>query len=101
MVAKRMRNHCATCGVKFAKPKGYAYCSKACENNRRGFDRVANETEMGVDSWLDRIYARRLDLGRDLEIAMPWDQEKIRKAIAATYAEEERFRKAVGQTEAV
>lgn len=81
----KWRRHCSTCGVLFDKPSTWAYCSKDCERNRRGRD---PSESAGADEWLDPIYARRLQLGLKLEVAMPWEREKLLEQIAATEREE-------------
>lgn len=81
----KWRHHCCTCGVKFDAPQKWAYCSKDCERNRRGRD---PSESVGADQWLDPIYARRLQLGLQLEVAMPWEKAGLREQIAATEREE-------------
>lgn len=68
----KLRRHCSTCGVQFDPPRTWAYCSKDCENARRGRDPSESH---GADHWLDPIYERRLRLSRQLENAMPWPTE--------------------------
>lgn len=82
---RKLRRHCSTCGVIFDKPSTWAYCSKDCERNRRGRD---PSESAGADQWLDPIYARRLQLGLQLEVAMPWEKAGLREQIAATEREE-------------
>lgn len=98
MVARKLRHHCSTCGLQFDRPQGWAYCSKDCERGRRGLDRTISES--GVDSWLDRIYERRLALGRRLEVAMPWEREELQSQIAATHAEESAMREQLAALDA-
>lgn len=66
MVARRLRNHCATCGKPHKKPSTWAYCSKDCENGRRGRD-ASDSGE--ADTWLLPIHQERLRLHRQLEHA--------------------------------
>lgn len=82
---RKLRRHCSTCGVIFDTPSTWAYCSKDCERNRRGRD---PSESVGADQWLDPIYARRLQLGLQLEVAMPWEKAGLREQIAATEREE-------------
>jgi hypothetical protein len=81
----KWRRHCSTCGVLFDKPSTWAYCSKHCETHRRGRD---PSESLGADEWLDPIYARRLQLGLQLEVAMPWERTRLLEQIAATEREE-------------
>lgn len=81
----KWRRHCSTCGVLFDKPSTWAYCSKHCETHRRGRD---PSESLGADEWLDPIYARRLQLGLQLEVAMPWERARLLEQIAATEREE-------------
>lgn len=95
----KLRRHCSTCGVQFDPPRTWAYCSKDCENGRRGRDPSESH---GADHWLDPIYERRLRLSRQLESAMPWPTEvggrlvpsrdEILEQIAATDREESAVR---------
>lgn len=83
---RKIRRHCSTCGVPFDEPdRTWAYCSKDCENARRGRDPSESE---GADKWLDPIYERRLQLSLQLEIAMPWEKADLQEQIAATEREE-------------
>lgn len=83
---RKIRRHCSTCGVPFDEPdRTWAYCSKDCENARRGRDPSESE---GADKWLDPIYERRLQLSLQLEIAMPWERADLQEQIAATEREE-------------
>lgn len=83
---RKIRRHCSTCGVPFDEPdRTWAYCSKDCENARRGRDPSESE---GADKWLDPIYERRLQLSLQLEIAMPWEKADLQERIAATEREE-------------
>lgn len=82
---RKLRRHCSTCGVIFDKPSTWAYCSKDCERNRRGRD---PSESVGADQWLDPIYARRLQLGLQLEVAMPWEKAELLEQIEATEREE-------------
>ena len=93
----KWRHHCCTCGVKFDAPQKWAYCSKDCERNRRGRD---PSESVGADQWLDPIYARRLQLGLQLEIAMPWEKAGLREQIAETEREEAVVREALAATSA-
>lgn len=81
----KLRRHCSTCGVIFDRPSTWAYCSKHCETHRRGRD---PSESLGADEWLDPIYARRLQLGLQLEVAMPWERARLLEQIAATEREE-------------
>lgn len=81
----KLRRHCSTCGVIFDRPSTWAYCSKDCETHRRGRD---PSESTGADQWLDPIYARRLQLGLQLEVAMPWERARVLEQIAATEREE-------------
>jgi hypothetical protein len=98
MVAKKLRRHCSTCGKQFAEPRGYAYCNKECELARRGLDR--GECESGVDAWLDRICARRLDLCRRQEGAPRWERDELQAQIDATHAEEAAVRSKLADLDA-
>ncbi len=83
---RKYRHHCSNCGVIFDEPdRTWAYCSKDCERNRRGRD---PSESVGADQWLDPIYARRLQLGLQLEVAMPWEKAGLREQIEATEREE-------------
>jgi hypothetical protein len=81
----KWRRHCSTCGVIFDRPSTWAYCSKHCEVHRRGRD---PSESLGADEWLDPIYERRLKLGLQLEVSMPWERAKLLEQIAATEREE-------------
>lgn len=88
----KWRRHCSTCGVLFDEPSTWAYCSKHCETHRRGRD---PSESVGADQWLDPIYERRLQLGLQLEVAMPWERARLLEQIAATEREEAAVREAL------
>jgi hypothetical protein len=44
--ATKWRQHCSTCGVTFAGPQVWSYCSKRCELSRRGAD---NNSDLSTD----------------------------------------------------
>lgn len=96
---RKIRRHCSTCGVPFDEPdRTWAYCSKDCENARRGRDPSESE---GADKWLDPIYERRLQLSLQLEIAMPWEKADLQEQIAATEREEAAVREKLASNVAV
>lgn len=94
---RKYRHHCSTCGVIFDHPQTWAYCSKDCERNRRGRD---PSESLGADEWLDPIYERRLKLGLQLEVAMPWEREDLLIRIAETEREEAAVRETLAAKDA-
>lgn len=98
MVAKKLRHHCSTCGATFDRPQGWAYCSKDCELGRRGVGHTISES--GTDAFLNRIYERRLALGRQQEGAPRWEQDELQAQIDATHAEEAAVRSKLAELEA-
>lgn len=64
MVARKMRDHCATCWKQYPAPRSWAYCSARCEEN--------NRTRRGLIA-----AAALLRLEDRLNRAMPWEREKI------------------------
>src|SRR5688572_30053298 len=80
----KWRDHCATCGRQFKRPRRSAYCSKDCEHNRRGGDHECR----GIDEWLDVLHEERLRLHRELEDEPRYRHDEIRAQIAANEARE-------------
>lgn len=65
----RMRDHCATCGHRFAKRKAWAYCSTFCETYRHAQrDVIVSEASMTIRERLRH--------------AMPWDRAKVEADLA-------------------
>lgn len=92
MVVRKMRDHCATCGVRYPTPRTWAYCSKACENGRRGRD--PNDSGE-ADAHLELHHAEQLRLRRQLEVAMPWEREQLLQQIADCERRESSMRDAI------
>jgi hypothetical protein len=95
MVARtKWRQHCSTCGVQFAAPQTWAYCSKKCEDERRGFAALEAREEQ-ISEWLHPLYAERLELRLRLEVAMPWERGDLLAAVATNVAKEAAVRDAL------
>src|SRR4026209_2906212 len=69
----KLRDHCATCGKRYPEPRRWAYCSKKCERERKGFDDMP--TVADADAYLT--------LANQLETAMPAERAEIRKKMRA------------------
>lgn len=86
---QKWRNHCSTCGVKFATPQLWAYCSKSCEAERRGLDMAEGS---GTDEWLVGLHEERMRLRDELSMVPPYLRAEIVAAIMANEAREDAVR---------
>jgi hypothetical protein len=92
MVARKMRDHCATCGKRYETPTTWAYCSKACEHARSGYDRSDSGA---ADAWLLPIHEERLRLRVQLENAPRRDHTELLTRIAQAERREATMRDAI------
>lgn len=92
MVARKMRDHCATCGVRYPAPRTWAYCSKACENGRRGRD--PNDSG-DADAHLVRFTDEQLRLHRELEDAMPNERGPLLERLSESVRRERAMRESI------
>lgn len=83
---RKWRLHCSTCGAKFGEPQTWAYCSKHCEESRRG--QSPGDPDCGDGAWLVVLHEERLRLHEQLEIAPHYQRAAIVAKILANEAKE-------------
>src|SRR5678815_3899153 len=90
----KWRQHCSTCGRQFDAPQTWAYCSKDCENERRGLAAL-EAREDSIDEWLNPLFVERMDLRRQLETAMPFERAGLWARIVANETREAAMRESL------